>query len=84
MDKTTTTTTAAAAAAATAALKTTTTAKLLLIGSGCMGKIRASVIHCNPNTTLCGIVDDINYDSAFELAELYMVSLMVSRVQPHR
>ena len=66
-----------------AATETTTTSKetvarLLLIGTGCMGKIRANVIHCNPHTTLCGIVEpnNINYNStAQELAELYMVSL---------
>jgi len=34
------------------------TARVLLVGTGRMGKIRASILHANPRFDLVGIVDD--------------------------
>lgn len=46
-------------------------ARILLVGSGRMGVIRASIIHANPRMELCGIVDASTPD---HLLEQYRVS----------
>ncbi len=48
-------------------------ARVLLVGSGRMGQIRAKAIYSNPRFELIGIVDS-NVDAAMKLAEMYRVS----------
>ena len=47
-------------------------ARVLLIGSGRMGHIRASTLYANPRFEFCGIIDT-NVDDAAKLGELYRV-----------
>lgn len=49
-------------------------ARVLLVGSGRMGHIRASAIYGNPRYEFCGIVDT-NVDGAAKLGELYRVRI---------
>ena len=48
-------------------------ARVLLVGSGRMGQIRASIIHANPRMQLCGIVDP-DLIAASVLSERYQVT----------
>lgn len=48
-------------------------ARVLLVGSGRMGQLRAKAIYANPRLELCGIVD-ANVDAAAKLGEMYRVS----------
>ena len=48
-------------------------ARVILIGSGRMGQIRAKAVYSNPRFELIGIVDS-NVDAAMKLAEMYRVS----------
>ena len=50
-------------------------AKVLLVGSGRMGDIRASLVYANPRMKLCGIVD-VNMTAAAALAETYDVRIL--------
>ena len=52
-------------------------ARLLMVGSGRMGHIRAKALYGNPRIELCGIVD-INIEQAKELSELYRTPLFQS------
>lgn len=45
-------------------------ARILLIGSGRMGQIRASILYANPRFDFCGVVD-VNVDGAKAIAEKY-------------
>mmetsp|Transcript_17650 Transcript_17650/g.24541 ORF Transcript_17650/g.24541 Transcript_17650/m.24541 type:complete len:377 (+) Transcript_17650:190-1320(+) len=45
-------------------------ANVLLVGSGRMGDIRASLVYANPRFKLCGVVD-VNMTAATALAETY-------------
>lgn len=45
-------------------------AKVLVVGSGRMGNIRASLLYANPRFELCGVVD-VNYGGAAALAGTY-------------
>lgn len=45
-------------------------ARVLLVGSGRMGQIRARLLHCHPRVDLCGIVDS-DLPGAQRLAALY-------------
>ena len=47
-------------------------ARVLLVGSGRMGHIRAKAIYSNPRFEFCGIVD-ANVDEAAKLGEIYRV-----------
>lgn len=51
-------------------------ARVLLVGSGRMGHIRAKAIFSNPRFEFAGIVDD-NVDGAKKLADLYRVRKQV-------
>ena len=46
-------------------------ARLLLVGTGTMGKIRAKVMAMNPRIELCGIIDSVDYQGAQRLASMY-------------
>jgi len=48
-------------------------ARILLVGSGRMGYIRAKAIYSNPHFEFSGIVD-LNAEQAAELGEIYRVS----------
>ena len=48
-------------------------ARVLLVGSGRMGRIRAKAIYSNPRFEFVGIVDS-NVERAAELGEIYRVS----------
>jgi hypothetical protein len=48
-------------------------ARVLLVGSGRMGQIRAKAVYANPRFELIGVVDS-NVDAAEKLAEMYHVS----------
>ena len=50
-------------------------ARVLLIGSGRMGHIRASAIYGNPRYEFCGIVDTNVDGAAAKLGELYRVRI---------
>ena len=47
-------------------------ARVLVVGTGRMGKIRASCVYSNPRFELCGIVDP-EISGAVQLAEQYGV-----------
>mmetsp|Transcript_44165 Transcript_44165/g.79234 ORF Transcript_44165/g.79234 Transcript_44165/m.79234 type:complete len:97 (-) Transcript_44165:1206-1496(-) len=47
-------------------------ARVLLVGSGRMGHIRAKAIYSNPRFEFCGIVDS-NVEEAAKLGEIYRV-----------
>ena len=60
-------------ASATPRLLSRAAARVLLVGSGRMGHIRANAIYGNPRLELSGIVDS-NLEEATELGEYYQVS----------
>ncbi len=47
-------------------------ARIVLVGTGRMGDIRARLMYSNPKIDLCGIVD-INSEAASAMASLYQV-----------
>lgn len=47
-------------------------AKVIVVGSGRMGKIRSSLMYANPKFELCGVVD-VDFQGAAALAETYGV-----------
>lgn len=47
--------------------------RIVLVGTGRMGAIRAKIMYANPKIDLCGVCD-VNVDSAKELASTYSVS----------
>ncbi len=47
-------------------------ARIVLVGTGRMGDIRAKLMYSNPKIDLCGIVD-INTEAATAMASLYQV-----------
>lgn len=47
-------------------------AKIVLVGTGRMGDIRAKLMYANPKIDLCGVVD-ISMDAAEKLASKYQV-----------
>jgi len=49
-------------------------ARIVLVGSGRMGQIRASLLYGNPRFDLCGVVD-IDTAGASSLASKYSVRL---------
>ena len=49
----------------------TNKARLLLVGTGTMGKIRAKVMASNPRINFCGIIDSVDYQGAQRLASMY-------------
>ena len=53
-------------------LRHTQQTRVLLIGSGRMGNIRAAAMYSNPRFDLCGVVDS-NVDEASKLANTYHV-----------
>ena len=48
---------------------TTQQTRVLLMGSGWMGNIRAAAMYSNPRFDLCGVVDS-NVDEAAKLANI--------------
>lgn len=52
-------------------------ARVLLVGSGRMGKLRAQILYANPRFEMCGIVD-VNLSGAQNLAQKYSVLAFAS------
>lgn len=50
-------------------------ARVILVGNGRMGQIRAGLLYANPKFELSGIVDT-NMEAASVLAETYAVRLL--------
>lgn len=51
-------------------------ARVILVGSGRMGHIRAKAIFANPRFELVGVVDE-NVENANRLADVYRVSCLL-------
>ena len=47
-------------------------ANILLVGTGRMGRIRASAMHANPKIEFCGVVDT---NVPYEMIDEYQVSV---------
>lgn len=50
-------------------------ARVLLVGSGRMGNIRAKALYSSPKFKFCGVVDS-NVDDAAKLGNVYLVRLL--------
>ena len=50
-------------------------ARVLLVGSGRMGNIRAKALYSSPKFDFCGVVDS-NVDEAAKLGDMYRVSMV--------
>lgn len=48
-------------------------AKVVLVGTGRMGAIRAKILYSNPRVNFCGVVD-VNQEVASKLATVFNVS----------
>lgn len=52
-------------------------AKVVLVGTGRMGAIRAKILYSNPRVNFCGVVD-VNEEAATKLATAFNVSFFKS------
>ena len=52
-------------------------AKVVLVGTGRMGAIRAKILYSNPRVNFCGVVD-VNEEAATKLATVFNVSFFRS------
>ena len=52
-------------------------ARVLVVGGGRMGQIRAGLLRANPRFELCGIVDN-NFETSCKLAAIHRVRLVAT------